>query len=74
MQVEFLSGECVRKSKAGKMSCGSRWEFPKNKVPGTISGIPTIRIIVFWDPYWDPPIYGNYHLALRRRTARHERR
>ena len=24
-----------------------------------------IRTIVFWDLYWGPPIYGNYHLALK---------
>ena len=35
--------------------------FPK--IRGTFLGIPIIRIIVFWDLDWDPPIWGNYHVS-----------
>ena len=29
-----------------------------------IMGVPIIRLIVFWSPYWGPPILGNYNLRL----------
>ena len=37
------------------------WEFPKSR--GTCFGVPIIRGIVYWDLYWGPPIYGNYHVS-----------
>ena len=33
---------------------GLIWDFPK--IMGTISGVPTVRVIVFWDQYWAPLI------------------
>ena len=32
---------------------------------GTFLGVPIIRIIVFWGPYWGPLILGKYHLEVR---------
>ena len=37
--------------------------FPKLGVP--LSGVPIIRIIVFWGLYWGTPILGNYHIVLK---------
>ena len=37
------------------------WGVPK--IRGTFLGVPTIRIIIFGDPYWGPPILGNYHMS-----------
>ena len=37
------------------------WGFPK--IRGTFLGVPIIRTIVFWGPYWGPPILGNYHVV-----------
>ena len=41
---------------------GDTWAFPK--IRGAILGVPIIRIIVYWGPYWGPPILGNYHLGI----------
>ena len=38
-------------------------DFPKL---GTCLGVPIIRIIVFWDLYWGPPILGNYQIDSTR--------
>ena len=32
-------------------------------------GVPILRIIVYWDLYWGPPILGNYHMALQGNRA-----
>ena len=34
-----------------------------SKIRGTILGVPTIRIIVYWGLYWGPIILGNYHIT-----------
>ena len=39
------------------------WGVPK--IRGTFLGVPIIRIIIFGDPYWGPPILGNYHMSSR---------
>ena len=31
------------------------WGFPKHR--GTVLGIPMIRVVVFWGPYWDSRQY-----------------
>ena len=31
------------------------------KIGGALSGVPKIRIIVYWGLYWGPLIQGNYH-------------
>ena len=36
--------------------------FPK--IRGTNSGVPIIRIIIYWGLYWGPLILGNYHVYL----------
>ena len=36
--------------------------FPK--IRGTISGVPIIRIIIYWGLYWGPLILGNYHILV----------
>ena len=33
--------------------------FPKLRVP--FLGVPIIRTIVFWGPYWGSIVLGNYH-------------
>ena len=38
------------------VTCG----FPISR--GTILGVPITRAIVYWGPYWGPPLLGNYHL------------
>ena len=37
-----------------------KWEFPEIRV--TFLGVPIIRIVVFWGPYWGPLILGNYQM------------
>ena len=37
------------------------WGFPN--IRGTFLGVPIIRTIVFWGPYWAPPIEGNCHIG-----------
>ena len=37
-----------------------KWGFPK--IRGTLSGIPIIRIIIFWGLHWGPLIQGNYQI------------
>ena len=34
---------------------------------GYPSGVPIIRIIVFWGLNWGPPILGNYHIGIMER-------
>ena len=36
---------------------GPRLGFPK--VRATFGGIPKVRMIIFWGPYWGPSISGN---------------
>ena len=36
--------------------------FPKLGVPLWV--VPIIRIVIFWDLYWGPPILGNYHIGM----------
>ena len=51
-----LKGEgCIRTKNKGL-------KFPKIK--GYLSGIPIIRIIVFWGLHRGPPILGNYHMRV----------
>ena len=38
------------------------WGFPRIRGTILMLGVPIIRIIVFWGPYWGPPVYGNYHV------------
>ena len=38
------------------------WGVPK--IRGTILGVLTTRIIIYWGQYWGPPILGNYHIPL----------
>ena len=38
------------------------WRFPK--IRGTFSGVPIVRIIVYWGLYWGPLIGGIYHVGL----------
>ena len=45
------------------------WGFLK--IRGTILAVPIIRIIIFWGPHWDPPIYGNYHMTTERFPSLH---
>ena len=33
-----------------------------SKIRSHIYGVPIPRTAAYWDPYWDPPIVGNYHL------------
>ena len=40
------------------------WGFPE--IRGTFLGVPIIRIILFWAPYWGCLIWGNYHIHLMR--------
>ena len=40
----------------------SIWGFPK--IRGTFLGVPIIRTLVFWGPYWGPLILGNYHIYI----------
>ena len=42
---------------------GIIWEFPK--IRGTFLGVPMTRVFVYWDLYWGPPIYGNYHISSK---------
>ena len=37
-------------------------EFPK--IRGTILGVPIIRTITFWGPYWGSAIWGKYQTYL----------
>ena len=37
-------------------------KFPK--IEGYLSGMPILRIIVFWGLYPGPPILGNYHMRV----------
>ena len=32
------------------------WGFPK--IRATFLGVPIIRVIAFWGPYWGPPFFG----------------
>ena len=36
------------------------WVF--SLIWGTILGVLIIRIIIYWDLHWGPPIMGNYHM------------
>ena len=34
--------------------------FPQ--IRGTFSGVPIMRVAVYWGLYWGPPVLGNYHI------------
>ena len=45
------------------------WQLPK--IRGTFWGVPIrIRIVMFWGPYWGPPIWGNYHVSSHHQVWR----
>ena len=34
------------------------------RIRGTILGVPIIRILEYWGPYWGLLILGNYHICI----------
>ena len=48
-------------ARRGVIAIGLIWGFPK--VRGTILGVLTIGMVVFWGLYWGPLILGNYHVS-----------